>query len=105
MNLKVCRTRVRLNPDVRKVIPRFFNTGEERGRLLISRVLLLSDDEVNEVFHHVQAEFNNRYSNIRVIFEKHFENVKHLLSEKDLATLSVERKQLIGSYFSSTRLL
>ena len=100
MNLKVSRTNVRLNPDVRKVIPRFFNTGEERGRSLINRVLLLSDDEVNEVLHQVQAEFNNRYSNITVIFEKHFEFVKHLLPEKDVVTLSAEKKQLIGSYFT-----
>lgn len=100
MKVAVSRTNVRLNPDVRKVIPRFFNTGEERGRSLIKRVLLLPDDEANEVLNQVQAEFNNRYSNITAIFEKHFEFVKHLLPEKDAVTLSAEKKQLIGSYFT-----
>lgn len=100
MKLEVSRSNVRLNPDVRKVIPRFFNTGEERGRALINRVLLLSADEVNEVLLHVQDEFSKRYSNIKVIFEKHFELIKHLLPEKELLELSIEKKLLIGSYFT-----
>lgn len=100
MKLVVSRINVRLNPDVRKVIPRFFNTGEERGRALINRVLLLTADEVNEVLFQVQTEFSKRYSNIKVIFEKHFELIKHLLPEKELLELSVEKKLLIGSYFT-----
>ncbi|MCS3797399.1 glycoside hydrolase family 130 protein [Niastella sp. OAS944] len=100
MKLEVRRANVRLNPDVRKVIPRFFNTGEERGRALINRVLLLPADEVNEVLLHVQDEFSKRYSNIKVIFEKHFDLIKHLLPEKELLELSIEKKLLIGSYFT-----
>lgn len=100
MKLEVSRTNVRLNPDVRKVIPRFFNTGEERGRALINRVLLLTADEVNEVLFQVQTEFSKRYNNIKVIFEKHFELIKHLLPEKELLELSVGKKLLIGSYFT-----
>ncbi len=49
MKLQVTRINVRLSPDVRKVIPRFFNTGDERSRSLISRVLLLPNNEVNEI--------------------------------------------------------
>jgi predicted GH43/DUF377 family glycosyl hydrolase len=100
MKLEVSRTRVRLKPDVSKVIPRYFYAGEERGRALINRVLSLRDDEVNETLFHVQAEFSKRYSNIKVIFEKHFEFVKHLLPENELLALSIEKRLLIGSYFT-----
>jgi len=100
MKLQVNRINVRLNPDVRKVIPRFFNTGDERSRTLINRVMLLSDSQVNELLLQVQHEFRNRYSNIRLVFEKHFELVKHLLPEKEHLIVTNEKKLLIGSYFT-----
>lgn len=100
MKLQVNRSNVRLNPDVRKVIPRFFNTGDERSRTLINRVMLLPDSQVNELLLQVQHEFRKRYSNIRLVFEKHFDLVKHLLTEKECLALSFEKKLLIGSYFT-----
>ncbi|MBO9202059.1 MULTISPECIES: glycoside hydrolase family 130 protein [Niastella] len=100
MKLQVNRINVRLDPDVRKVIPRFFNTGDERSRTLIDRVMLLSDSQVNELLLQVQQEFYKRYSNIRLVFEMHFELVKHLLTEKECLALSFEKKLLIGSYFT-----
>src|SRR4051812_573093 len=100
MKVQVNRIGVRLNPDVRKVIPRFFNTGDERSRALIHRVTLLPDSQVNELLIQVQHEFHKRYSNIKLIFEKHFELVKHLLTEEKRLALSYEKKLLIGSYFT-----
>ncbi len=100
MKLKVNRINVRLNPDVRKVIPRFFNTGDERSRTLIERVKQLPDNLVNELLLQVQNEFHKRYSNIRLVFEKHFDLVKHLLTENEFLALSFEKKLLIGSYFT-----
>ena len=100
MKIQVNRISVRLNPDVRKVIPRFFNTGDERSRVLINRVLLLPDSQVNELLLQVQQEFNKRYSNIKIVFEKHFDLVKHLLTEKESLFISYEKKLLIGSYFT-----
>jgi len=100
MTLQVSRINVRLNPDVRKVIPRFFNTGDERSRMLIDKVMLLPDSEVSELLLQVHQEFCKRYNNIRLVFEKHFELVKHLLTEKELETASGEKKLLIGSYFT-----
>jgi predicted GH43/DUF377 family glycosyl hydrolase len=91
---------MRLNPDVRKVIPRFFNTGDERARALIGRVMLLPDKQVSELLLQVLDEFRKRYNNIRIVFEKHFELVKHLLPEKEHLTLSNDKKLLIGSYFT-----
>ena len=100
MKLQVSRINVRLNPDVRKVIPRFFNAGDERSRTLINKVLLLPDSEVSELLLQVHHEFCKRYNNIRQVFEKHFELVKHLFTEKELERVSNEKKLFIGSYFT-----
>jgi predicted GH43/DUF377 family glycosyl hydrolase len=100
MKLQVNRINVRLNPDVRKVIPRFFNTGDERSRTLINRVMLLPDNTVSELLLQINHEFRNRYNNIRLVFEKHFELVEHLLPEAERLTLTNEKKLLIGSYFT-----
>lgn len=100
MKLQVNRTNVLLNPDVRKVIPRFFNTGNERSLALIKRVLRLPDTEANNLLRRVYDEFSVRYKDIRAVFEKHFELVKHLLTPEELLTVSEDKKMLIGSYFT-----
>lgn len=100
MKLKANRINVRLNPDVRKVIPRFFNTGNERSLALIKRVLRMSDSEADNLLLQVYNEFSSRYRDIRTIFEKHFELIKHLLPQNEQLTISKEKKLLIGSYFT-----
>ena len=100
MKLQVNRINVRLNPDVRKVIPRFFNAGDERSRTLINRVMLLPDSQVHELLLKVQHEFHKRYSNITLVFEKHFDMVMHLLTEKEQLTITCDKRLLIGSYFT-----
>ncbi len=100
MKLHVNRTRVRVNPDFKKVIPRFFNTGDERSRALVNKVLQLSDKEANNLLLKVLNEFSARYRSIHAIFEKHFELIRHLLPEKGQLTISEEKKLLLGSYFT-----
>ncbi|HEX6428831.1 MAG TPA: glycoside hydrolase family 130 protein [Niastella sp.] len=100
MKLQVKRINIRLNPDVKKVIPRFFNTGNERSLSLIKKVMQLSDQEANDLFLQVYKEFCDRYQNIGSIFEKHYELVVHLLPENDRLTISKDKKLLIGSYFT-----
>lgn len=100
MKLQVNRTGIRLSPDFKKVIPRFFNTGDERSLALIHKVLQLSDKEAEDTLLRVFDEFSTRYRNIEVIFEKHFDLIRHLLPEKEQLTLSKQRKLLIGSYFT-----
>ena len=62
----------------------------------------MSTEEVNATLHVTLREFAKRHRSISRIFEKHFDLVKHLLEEsaKDLKGLSLERKLLIGSYFT-----
>lgn len=100
MKLQVNRTGIRLNPDFTKVIPRFFNTGEERSLVLINRVLQLSETATSELLQRVLEEFSARYQHMGPIFEKHFKLIKHLVPEKSLLNLSKERKWLLGSYFT-----
>jgi len=100
MKPAINRINVRLDPDVRKVIPRFFNIGEARSQALINKVMSLPDSETKELFLQVQHEFGKRYKNIEVIFEKHFELVKHLVPKQDDLIIGNEKKLLIGSYFT-----
>ena len=100
MSLYVNRIKVKVNPDFKKVIPRFFNTGETRSKTLISRVIQMPEMEAEVLLNQLQQEFSSRYRNIRSVFEKHFNLVKHLLPENSNGVLSDAKKLLIGSYFT-----
>jgi predicted GH43/DUF377 family glycosyl hydrolase len=100
MKLHVNRTNIRLNPDYRKVIARFFNTGETRSKKLISQVLEMPDSEASHLLQQVMDEFSGRYRTIESIFRKHFDLIKYLLSPDEQLTVSNDKKLLIGSYFT-----
>ncbi|HEY9488219.1 MAG TPA: glycosidase [Chryseosolibacter sp.] len=100
MKIHVDRTGIRLNPDIKKVIPRFFNTGEDRSRALIDRILRTSDEDANVLLRQVLDEFGAHYKNIEAVFERHFELIKRLLTEDEQVNLSNHKKLLIGSYFT-----
>ncbi|TKK64190.1 glycosidase [Ilyomonas limi] len=100
MTLIVTRSNIRLNPDYKKVIPRFFNTGNERSLLLINKVLQMDDEEVEALLNHIFREFSGRYRNIQAIFLKHFNLIKYLLADKAPDALAEKKKLLIGSYFT-----
>jgi predicted GH43/DUF377 family glycosyl hydrolase len=100
MKLNATRSDVRLNPDFKKVIPRFFNTGDVRSKALINRVLQMPDQETNTILQQVIHDFRHRYKDVRSIFDKHFEKVKHLVPKKSEVKLTEEKRLLIGSYFT-----
>jgi predicted GH43/DUF377 family glycosyl hydrolase len=100
MKLHVNRINLRLGPDFKKVIPRFFNSGIERSRILIDRVLHLSAEETEALLNQVLVEFSSRYRDIKSIFDKHFELIRHLLLEPEQKNLSDIKKLLLGSYFT-----
>lgn len=101
MKLHVNRTNRRLSPDSRKVIPRFFNTGNERSLALIKNILGIHEKQAAHLLGHVLHQFAGRYRNIGDFFLKHFELVKDLLPEAGAwSTISIEKKLLIGSFFT-----
>jgi predicted GH43/DUF377 family glycosyl hydrolase len=100
MKVPVNRINLRLNPDFKKVIPRFFNSGIERSQIMIQRVAQLPDNEANDLFNAVLSEFSERYRDIKSILLKHFDLIRYLISDEVLSTFSESKKLLVGSYFT-----
>ncbi|MCU7549266.1 glycoside hydrolase family 130 protein [Chitinophagaceae bacterium LB-8] len=99
MAIPVNRTNIRIHPDYKKVIARFFNTGNERSLLIINKVMQMDDKDAEIVLSNIFKEFSNRYRNIYDIFLKHFALVKDLLPLNEQHAIS-EKKLLIGAYFT-----
>lgn len=103
MPITVKRSDVRINPDPKRVIARFFlPTGHNQKRDVVKRILALPESDVELVFRQVMRDFSRRHRNITKIFQKHFDNIKHIFGslKLDPETLSEKRKLLIGSYFT-----
>lgn len=100
MKLHVNRTGIRLNPDLKKVLPRFFNTGNDRSEALIQKVVQMSESETSTLLRQVLDEFGSHHRDIQAIFEKHFKLVERLVQEKERQNISIEKKLLIGAYFT-----
>ncbi len=100
MALHVNREKTKLTPDFKKVIPRFFNTGNERSLEIIKSVLQMPDADAKDMCVQVLKEFSSRYRDIAVILTKHFEQVTHLLPAASDLQLTEEKKLLIGAYFT-----
>ena len=100
MALTVNRSGIRINPDISRVIPRFFNTGETRSLALIAKVVDIPEEEARQLLFRTMEEFCARYRDIEPIFHKHFQLIQHLIPQPALSALSPEKKMLLGSYFT-----
>lgn len=103
MAVTIERKQNKFYPDSKRVITRFYIPGGEgRGEFIITKVLSLSETEVKTILNGVLRDFAHRHRNITKIFENHFTNIRHLIENLDIEpdTLSLERRLLIGSYFS-----
>jgi predicted GH43/DUF377 family glycosyl hydrolase len=99
MPVTVTRSNTRINPDHKKVIPRFFNTGNERSLMIINNVMQMDSTVADTLLAHILDEFAKRYKNIHDVFLKHFELIKYLLCD-DQPDLTETKKLLLGSYFT-----
>lgn len=99
MAVQVNRKDIKLAPDFKKVIPRFFNTGNDRAIDIIKHVMDMPDTEAKERLAQLIKEFSARYRDILAILNKHFCLVKHLLSAGS-ERLNEDKKHLIGAYFT-----
>ena len=102
MRVSVNRKNFEFMPDSSRVVARFFNSGDERTRNLVSRIMGLSDDQVQLGLFQTLRDFAGRHRNISKIFFRHCENVRGVIEamELDYKSLSDERKMLIGSYLT-----
>ena len=97
--MKVERTHIILKPDPKRVIFRPFKPFREEQTInILSRVMSLTEDEVNDEIKEVVKSFDKRHYKIREYYLKRFNKISHYLaSDKKLST---NRQMLIGAYFT-----
>ncbi len=104
--LRVVRTEHRLLPDARRVLARphsaasreIFGDGHSQAKLLLDRLLSISDPEVSALLAEVRRRFSNRHRDLDELLGHCFQ-----LAAVDLphhAELSHERRLVIGAYFT-----
>ena len=89
-----------LNAESSRVITRLHIPGDQaRIKNLITRVLKLSDDDVNHLLEDVFHEFSARHRNFRKALEKNFERISENVPKR--VTLTDEQRLLLGAYVTS----
>ncbi|MDB5090745.1 MAG: glycosidase [Mucilaginibacter sp.] len=102
MRLSIERKPIRINPDPKRVIARFFFNGNDRAKEVIQRVMNISEDIAFGIVSPLLQEYSKRHRNITRALNRHCSKLKPLFTELeiDYDTLTVYRKLLIGSYFT-----
>ncbi|MDR6940588.1 glycoside hydrolase family 130 protein [Mucilaginibacter pocheonensis] len=102
MRLSIDRKPIRVNPDPKRVIARFFFNGNDRAKEVIERVMDISEEEAFGIVSPLLQEYSKRHRNITRVLNRHCSKLKPLFHELhiDYDTLTVYRKLLIGSYFT-----
>lgn len=101
----VTRSDVRLLPDPRRVITKPFIPGGDvypdgrtRVQRILGRILAMADDAAAEMLADTYARFSSRHVDLTAVLEDHFNHVARFID--DPKALSVERRRLIGAYFT-----
>ncbi|MDB5005868.1 MAG: glycosidase, partial [Mucilaginibacter sp.] len=102
MRLSIERKPIRINPDPKRVIARFFFNGNDRAKEVIQRVLNISEEIAFGIVSPLLQEYSKRHRNITRALNRHCSKLKPLFIELDIDfdSLTVYRKLLIGSYFT-----
>lgn len=102
MRIPIERHSVRINPDSKRVIARFFFNGEERSAEVINQVMKLNEEEVFGIISPLLQEYSKRHRNITKVLTRHFDQVKWVAQGNGIAIekLSTLRRLLIGAYFT-----
>ena len=102
MRLSIERKPIRINPDPKRVIARFFFNGNDRAKEVIQRVMTISDEIAFGIVSPLLQEYSKRHRNITRVLNRHCSKLKPLFAELniDYDSLTVSRKLLIGSYFT-----
>src|ERR1700744_4742876 len=102
MRLPVERKPIKIYPDAKRVIARFFFNGNDRAKEVLERVIGISEEEAFGIISPLLQEYSKRHRNITRVLNRHCSKLKPLFTELeiDFDTLTVYRKLLIGSYFT-----
>ena len=97
MRLSIERKPVKVYPDSKRVIARFFFTEDVRAKEVIKRVMALSDEGVFAIISPLLQEYSKRHRNITKILNRHCDKVRRLITEEgiDFDSLQPYRKLLI----------
>lgn len=88
-------------PDKKRVIARFFFSGEQRAIKLVEKILKMPESDVQTVLFQTLREFARRHRSITTLFKRHYMKVKPLIENAGIKEpVSEQRKLLIGSYFT-----
>ena len=100
MRVSVIRKDIKFTPDSKRVVARYFVNGDERTQKMVARIMMLDDKQVLETLEQTLREFARRHRNISSIFLRHCEKIRYIIEgmQIDYATMSLDRKMLIGSY-------
>lgn len=97
--MNIQRTGIVLKADPSRVLFRPLNlVGDQRRLRILSRVLALSETEVETVLTQVRNEFHTRHQRLHDYFLRRYLSVQHLLPTDQ--PLSESRQLLIGAYFT-----
>jgi predicted GH43/DUF377 family glycosyl hydrolase len=102
MRLLIERKPVKVYPDPKRVIARFFFNGDERALDVVKHVMELTDKEVFAIISPLLQEYSKRHRNITKILTRHCKKVKRIIEAAgfDFDDLDKYRRLLLGSYFT-----
>ncbi|MDP9048302.1 MAG: glycoside hydrolase family 130 protein [Bacteroidota bacterium] len=102
MRLSIERKPVRINPDPKRVIARFFFNGNDRAKEVIERVMSISEEVAFAIVSPLLQEYSRRHRNITKVLNRNCSKLQPFFTELniDFDSLTVYRKLLIGSYFT-----
>ena len=102
MRLLIERKPVKVYPDPKRVIARFFFNGEERAIEVVKHVMALSDEDVFGLISPLLQEYSKRHRNITKILTRHCKRIRECIDKAgyEFDTLDKYQKLLLGSYFT-----
>lgn len=102
MRLSIERKGVKVYPDPKRVIARYFFNGEERASYLLKKVLAMDEKQVFAILSPLLQDFSKRHRNITKKLLQHCDRVKRYIENEgfDYNEISDDRKFLIGAYFT-----
>lgn len=99
MPVHVERLAVRIEPDPRRMLSRFFAAEETKMRRRVARIMGLPEEFVEELVSRLVGRYASKHHEMASVWLEHFQRVEHLLP-KDCSSPSIARQHLIGAYFT-----
>ncbi len=99
--VKPIRQNIRFDPVESRVITKILGLDKVRIYKVFDRILQLPDKEIKKLLNEVTRRFAHRHiMDIKRIFKDNFDKVNSQLDVTIFSDLSLEKKLLIGSYFT-----